>query len=68
MESRLERKVEWGSTFKFTRGLPYITSIKFHARTRVELCNIHPYTTFMLIDTLTIKNILQVQNVKVRTH
>ena len=24
MESRVERKVEWGSTFKFTRGLPYI--------------------------------------------
>ena len=28
MESRVERKVEWGSTFKFTHGLPYITSIK----------------------------------------
>ena len=38
MESRVERKVEWGSTFKFTHGLPYITSIK---STHVNFMHIH---------------------------
>ena len=38
MESRVERKVEWGSTFKFTCGLPYITSI---ISTHVNFMNIH---------------------------
>ena len=38
MESRVERKVEWGSTFKLTRGLPYITSIK---STHVNAIHIH---------------------------
>ena len=38
MESRVERKVDWGSTSKFTSGLPYITSIK---STHVNFMHVH---------------------------
>ena len=38
MESRVERKVDWGLTFKLTRGLSYITSIK---STHVNFMQIH---------------------------